>query len=45
MQIVEDGGRVVLDEFDQKQLSHTCERWDRWVADPKNHFIQDESGI
>ncbi|ORY09854.1 multicopper oxidase-domain-containing protein [Clohesyomyces aquaticus] len=45
MQIIENGGRVMLDAFDQKQLSETCKKWDTWVADPKNHFLQDDSGI
>jgi hypothetical protein len=43
MQIVENGGKVRLDAFDQKQLEDTCQKWDEWVA--KNHFLQDDSGI
>lgn len=45
MQIIENGGKVTLDAFDQKQLSDTCEKWDSWVANSENHFVQDDSGI
>ena len=45
MQIVENGNQIVLDPFDQKQLSHTCEKWKEWASDKRNHFLQDDSGI
>ncbi len=45
MQIIENGVNVTLNAFDQKQMVDTCHQWDKWVADPKNHFLQDDSGI
>ncbi|OQV10674.1 hypothetical protein CLAIMM_14640 isoform 2 [Cladophialophora immunda] len=45
MQIVENGNQTVIDPFDQKQLAHTCEKWEDWVSDKGHHFLQDDSGI
>jgi hypothetical protein len=45
MQIVENGQNVTLNNVDKQQLAETCQTWDDWVKNPKNHFLQDDSGI